>query len=100
MGYDDVMKFIETNATEDFYSSIQLERNSPTIKQDLVMLMHKMYNEDCFKELGYEEPPVRKPRYSMEQVPEERMRKLGLYREKKENVNTKKQSKILGVYYK
>ena len=86
--YDDVMAFIKTHATEEFCVGIQVDRNAYTAKQDLVMLMHKLYNEECFNEITYEEPPLRKPRYSMEQVPEERMRLLGLYRPAAEKGNT------------
>ena len=81
--YNDVMLFIKTYATEEFYSSIRISELAVTVKQELVMVIHKLYNEDCFNELSYEEPPLRKPRYSMEQIPVERMKALGLYREKK-----------------
>ena len=64
------------------------------MKQDLVMVIHKLYNEDCFNELCYEEPPLRKPRYSMEQIPVEKMKMLGLYREKK--VKEKSPKNIFG----
>ncbi|KAI6650950.1 Ankyrin repeat and SOCS box protein 8-like [Oopsacas minuta] len=90
--YNDVMSFIESHATEEFYINNIVCESSASLKQDLVMIMHKLYNEDCFKELTYEEPPLRKPRYSMEQVPVERMKKLGLYRDKnlKEQKNNNK----------
>ena len=79
----DVMLFIKTYATEEFYCSIQISESAVSMKQDLVMVIHKLYNEDCFNELCYEEPPLRKQRYSMEQIPVEKMKMLGLYREKK-----------------
>ena len=91
---DEVVEFIRKYATETFcdsYSEMLIQKK----KSELVMLMHTLYSNDCFYELKYEEPLARPPRYSMEQVPEERMRQLGIYRSKEneEKLTEKKQER-------
>lgn len=98
--YDDVMLFIKSYATQEFYSSVQISESAVTLQQDLVMVVHKMYNEDCFNELCYEEPPLRKPRYSMEPIPIERLKLLGLYREKKPKEKSPKNAFERRIVYK
>ena len=98
--YDDVMLFIKSYATQEFYSSVQISESAVTLQQDLVMVVHKMYNEDCFNELCYEEPPLRKPRYSMEPIPIERLKLLGLYREKKPKEKSPKNAFGRHIVYK
>ena len=63
---DELKKFIQENASNDF-----LEDNSKNMSEmsELVDVFQSMYLWEAFKQnVDYEEPEVRKPRYSMEKV--------------------------------
>lgn len=63
---DELKRFIQENASNDF-----LEDNSEKMSEisDLVDMFQSMYIWEAFKKnVDYEEPEARKPRYSMEKV--------------------------------
>lgn len=68
----ELLKFLATNADEDFLTDYNLPTTADTVTdddntqhsyRDLISALQSLYLYECFKPISYEEPPARQPRF-------------------------------------
>lgn len=63
----DVQDFLQENASEDFLKEQTVNKQNMS-QDELANLIERLYFWEEFKQVTYEEPPSRPPRYSMEAI--------------------------------
>lgn len=64
VGREEVQQFIEEHANEQFLEERGVRRRQVGV-EELAEMLEALYFWEAFKEVEYEEPPARPPRYSM-----------------------------------
>lgn len=63
-----VVEFIENNASPEFIEEKKFRRRETISVEELAAMFESLYFWEAFKNIDYEEPLARKPRYSLERV--------------------------------